>query len=431
MRVLVTGASGLIGGALAEALLREGHEVICAARRPGPAHARRIPLTVDFAGVPSEVWWLAHLVGVDAVINAVGILREQGVQTFAALHAQAPIELFKACAAAQVGVVVQVSALGADGAAQSRYHLSKKAADDELRALPLRAAIVQPSLVYAPGGASAGLFNQMAALPVAALPLGGAMLVQPAHLGDVVDGIVALLRDPPAQQRTIAFVGPEALTLREYLCELRRALGVAGPLRVVPVPEFAFRWAAAVAGHIPGSSLDTETAGMLLRGNTASAEPFARLLGRSPRPASGFISPTEAPALRAQAVLGVWLPAMRWAIALLWIWTGIVSLGLYPVQDSLALLGRVGLEGVPAQLALYGAAVLDLALGVLTVAAPGRWRRAVWVAQFVLIGAYTVLISIFLPEYWLHPYGPISKNLPLIVAIGLLWTWEPAPAKAG
>jgi hypothetical protein len=325
--------------------------------------------------------------------------------------------------------VVQVSALGADDAAQSRYHLSKKAADDVLRALPLRAAIVQPSLVYALHGASAGLFNRLAAMPVAALPRGGAMPLQPVHLTDVVDGILSLLHDSPSQQRTIALVGPEALTLREYLREIRRALGIAGHLWVVPVPELAFRWAARVAGRMPGSSLDPETAGMLLRGNAAPAEPFARLLGRSPRPARSFISPTEAPALRTQAVLGVWLPGLRWTIALLWIWTGLVSLGLYPVQDSLALLGRVGLEGVPAQLALYGAAVLDLTLGVLTVGAPARWRRSVWAAQFILVSAYTVLISIFLPEYWLHPYGPISKNLPLLAAIGLCWALEPVPPR--
>lgn len=429
VRVLVTGASGLIGGALVEALLSEGHEVICAARHPGRAHARRIPLAVDFSSVPGENWWLPHLAGVHAVVNAVGILREHRGQTFPALHTQAPIELFKACARAQVTVVVQVSALGADEAAQSRYHHSKKAADDALRGLAVRAAIVQPSLVYAPGGASAGLFNQLAALPVAALPRGGAMQVQPVHLDDVVGGILALLRDPPAGHTTVAFVGPQPLALRTYLDELRRSLGIAGRLRVVPMPESVFRWAARVAGHIPGSSLDAETAGMLLRGNAAPAEAFSRLLGREPRPPSAFVPAAQAPALRSKAVTGAWLPVLRWAIAFLWIWTGIVSLGVYPVQDSLALLARVGLGGVPAQVALYGAAVLDLALGLLTLAAPARWRRALWVAQLVLIGAYTVLISIYLPEYWLHPYGPISKNLPLMAAIGLLWAMEPAHRK--
>jgi len=66
--------------------------------------------------------------------------------------------------------VVQISALGADTNARSAYHLSKRAADDVLRGLPLRAAIVQPSLVYGPGGTSAALFNKMAMAPLLPLP---------------------------------------------------------------------------------------------------------------------------------------------------------------------------------------------------------------------------------------------------------------------
>ena len=433
MRVLVTGASGFIGQRVVAALVRAGHAVVCASRRPRPAaqqaHACE-GLAVDFGAVPDAHWWLPRLAGIDAVVNAVGILREHPGQTFQALHAQAPIELFRACARAGVPFVLQVSALGADAQASSRYHLSKKAADDALRALPLRSAIVQPSLVYGPDGASAAMFNGMAALPLLALPRGGDMPVQPVHVDDVVDGVLALLQAPPRDAPTIAFVGPEPLTMRDFLAQLRRGLGWRSRLRVLPVPESLFRSGAAIAGHVPGSFLDAETAGMLLRGNVGPPEPFERLLGRRARPVSAFIEPARASALREAAVLGTWLPALRWAIALLWLWTGVVSLGLYPAADSLALLARVGLHGALAQVALYGAAALDLLLGLATIAATPRWRGAVWAAQILLIVGYTALITVFLPEYWLHPYGPISKNVPIVAAIALLWSLEP-PASAG
>ncbi len=424
VRVLVTGASGFIGRAVAQALLRQGHQVIRVSRRPEPATGGE-PLAADLAQVPSQAWWLPRLAGVDAVVNAAGILREQGGQAFRAIHTEAPIELFKACAVAEISMVVQISALGADESAQSRYHLSKKAADDALRRLPLRGAIVQPSLVYGESGASAQLFNRLAALPVLALPRRGAMLLQPVHLDDVVAGVLALLERRPAATDTIPFVGPRPLAMRDYLSQLRRTLRLGRRALVVPLPEILFRWGAAIASRLPGSFLDSETAGMLLRGSAAPSQAFERLLGRRPRPVAGFIAPDRAATLRTDAVLGVWVPVLRLAIAFLWIWTGIVSLGLYPVQDSLALLGRVGLHGAPASFALYGAAGLDLLLGGLTLAAPARLRPAVWAAQLLLIGGYTVLITVFLPEYWLHPYGPISKNLPLMAGICLAWALEP------
>jgi uncharacterized protein YbjT (DUF2867 family) len=427
MRVLLTGATGLIGGAIARALLARGHEVVCAVRDPSRLHlpppARA--LACDLSTIPDADWWRPHLDGVDAVVNAVGILRERGGQTFEALHHRAPAELFMACAASGVRCVVQVSALGADEGARTGYHLSKRAADDLLRALPLRGAVVQPSLVFSPEGASSGLFLGLATAPLLMLPAGGRMAVQPVKLEDVVEGVLALLEDPPPTVSTLAFVGPQPIPLRVYLAGLRTQLGLGREQWMLPMPEALFRAGARLAGRVPGSPLDADTAAMLLAGNAAPADEFTRLLGRKPHDPSAFIPPSLAPSLRAHAALAWTLPLLRVTLAFLWLWTALVSFGLYPVDESRALLAQVGLRGAWATLALYGAALLDLALGVLTLCAPARWRWWVWPAQLALIAGYTVLITVFLPGYWLHPYGPVSKNLPIMGLIALLWALEP------
>lgn len=428
MRVLLTGASGFIGRAVAQALRERGHAVVRVLRRP-PSPAEDI-VQADFAGVPRRGWWLAYLVGIDAVVNAVGILREQGGQTFRALHTEAPVELFQACAAAGVRTVVQVSALGADESARSAYHRSKKAADDVLRTLPVAGAVVQPSLVYGPGGTSAALFDKLAMAPVLPFPQAGRMLVQPVHVDDVVQGIVRLVEAPPLSVATLAFAGPRALSLREYLGDLRGALGEPRPQPVIAVPETLFRTGAAIAGHVPGSMLDAETADMLLAGNATSQNALPEVLQRQPRAPHDFIPAAQREVRRRAAVVDLWHPVLRVALAFLWIWTALVSFGLYPVEESYALLARVGLHGGLATVALHGAAALDLVLGVLTLAAPARWRRPVWLVQLVLIAAYTLLITAFLPEYWLHPYGPLSKNLPVAALIALLWALEP-PMRGG
>jgi uncharacterized protein YbjT (DUF2867 family) len=416
MRVFVTGATGFIGHAVCGALEREGYDVVRASRRG--------ELAVDFANVPDEQWWESHLRGADVVVNAVGIIRETQGQSFDALHARAPAALFRACTRADVGFIVQVSALGADEQARTRYQTSKKAADDVLRSLPLDAAIVQPSLVYGPGGASTQLFNTLAASPLLMLPLRGSMKLQPVQVDDVIDGIVQLVRQRPRGIQTIAFVGPRAMDLREYLGQLRRALGIGRRPIVLPFPLAMFRAFAAMAGHVPGSALDRETAQMLLSGNTANAAAFTKLLGHSPRDVDAFVPTAAVDAMRTRAVLGVWTPVLRISLAIMWLWTGIVSLGLYPMQDSLALLARVGLHGMSALVALYGAAALDLLFGLCTLVLRSSHRRWLWRAQMLLIAAYTILISIFLPEYWLHPYGPIVKNLPVLAAIALLAALE-------
>ena len=45
--------------------------------------------------------------------------------------------------------------------------------------------------------------------------------------------------------------------------------------------------------------------------------------------------------------------------------------------------------------------------------------------QIALVVAYTIIITIFLPEQWLHPFGPVVKNLPILAAMAWLRALEP------
>jgi uncharacterized protein YbjT (DUF2867 family) len=419
LRVLVLGADGLIGRAVCDALQAAGHRPIRGIRRRQGSRAAGVDhVYVDFAQDTHPADWQARLLGVDAVVNAVGIFAEHGGQNFVTIHARTPRALFAACREAGITRVAQISALGADEHASSRFHRSKRAGDAALHAMVPSGTVIQPSLVFGAAGASSRMLMLLASLPLAVLPGGGRQRIQPIHVDDLATLVVRLLEEDARPPR-LAAVGPQPLTLARYLTLLRRALGH-GRLRILGIPTARL----ARLGRIGGHWVDPEALAMLERGNTADPAPTAHWLGHAPRRPPQFLTPAEAADLRVLLAWRVWARAGRLAVALVWLVTGVLSLGLYPVAGSLALLAGVGLTGRPAWLALYGAALLDLALGVATLLLRRRALRIAYLAQVALIVSYTAIITVALPQFWLHPFGPVLKNLPMLALIGMLYAAE-------
>jgi len=358
--------------------------------------------------------------GVDVVVNAVGVFSDRSGHDFQRLHADAPILLFGAAVRAGVRRIVQISALGADSHAQSAYHLTKRAADDALRALPVSSLIVQPSLVFSPEGSSTKFFTAWATLPLVPLPGGGAQRVQPVHVDDVVELVTkgALATEAPPNE-SVAAVGPEPMTMRTYLGVLARLAGAAPPM-FLPVPMPLVTLAARIGERLPGAFVSSDALDMLERGNTAPDDGMRRWLGRPPTSLSRL--PALPRGFGMEAKLAWAVPLLIGSIAAVWIWTAIVSAWLYPRDASLDLLARVGAPPGTRVFLLYSAAACDLLLGALSLAWPARLgpRTRLWQGQIALIVFYSLLITWRLPEYWLHPYGPLSKNLPMLAALVLL-----------
>jgi len=307
MKILLTGATGFIGRHLRHALIDAGHTLLCTSREYRPDGARCQWVVVDFAHV-STTRWYELLAGVDAVVNAVGVFRERGDATFAVVHGTGARRLFVACVHAGVRRVVQVSALGADGSARSLFHMSKRAADEHLLSLPLDATVVQPSLVFGLDSARSRAMLTWASLPLVPLPAGGLQALQPVHVADVADAVVALLpaRDLWRGQR-IALVGPAQLTLRDYLRALRAGLGLVS-WRACTVPPSWLPITLRVTEGWPRARSDRAVRLLLQWGRAGDATAMEVLLDRAPRPASRFIEPSVARETRRQAQFGWLLP---------------------------------------------------------------------------------------------------------------------------
>lgn len=269
MNILLTGAGGFIGSNITRALVTAGHRVRSVSRRHG----------VDFCRMQAMADWLPHLDGIDAVINSVGIIGETGTQRFLPLHSAAPAALFRACAHAGVRRVLQISALGADEAAFSAYHLSKRAADDCLRSLDLDWFVLRPSLVYGHGGRSAALFMRLAALPLIPVIGDGQQKLQPVHVCDVVATVLHSLSTTKTRQ-TLDIVGSETILFAEWLQSMRCALGLPRG-RLLHIP-FALALAGARLGRHIDPILQPDNLRMLEKGYWADVQPLQQFLGRMP-----------------------------------------------------------------------------------------------------------------------------------------------------
>ncbi|KWE75617.1 NAD-dependent dehydratase [Burkholderia ubonensis] len=417
MNILVCGANGFIGRALCARLEAGGHRVVrgvhAGRRAAGPGE-----IAIDYARDVRPEHWRARLDGIDAVVNAVGMLTGRRGVTLDAVHRAAPCALFDACCGAGVRRIVQISALGVERG-DTAYFASKLAADAYLQTLPIDFRIVRPALVYGATGASARYFRMLASLPVHVLPAGGRQLLRPVHVDDLAELVARLIERPAEGERIVDVVGADEVEYREMLAIYRRAMGFPPAMRV-SVPGALFAAAATLSGRMPGAMLTRDTWAMLRAGNTGELAASSAALGRPPRGLRAFIG-AQAVALRHEALAAWRRPLLTGSLAIVWIWTAIASAFIHPLRDSLALLAHVHLTGISALAALYAACALDFVFGVATVVAPSR---RLWAAQIVLIVAYSAIIAVAMPGLLAEPFGPVLKNVPILAVLLILFAEE-------
>lgn len=401
-RVLIVGGTGFIGRHLAVALREAGHEVEVLGRRG-----------LDLAHT-GEDEMVGRLRSADVVINAAGLVRDQGRNSMRAVHAEGARRLFRACERAGIGRVIHLSALGAAADGATAYQATKGVAEAALASTGLDGCVLRPSVVIGAGGASTMTLSALAALPLVPRIGPGIWRVQPIHVDDLCDLVGRLVAMPGHLPRRIDVVGPEAMNTDTLTAILRHWLGLPSP-RWLPVPEWLLRIIAVIGGVVMDGPLNRDVLTMLKGGNTADVAGIVAALGRAPRPLAQALARHPAgEAERGHARLFFIRPALRLSLAFLWIATGLLSLGLYPLADSLRLLGDLGIRGALAEVALYGGGALDLALGLLLLF---RLRPTlVGASMLAFMLAYGLLAAGLPAEYWLHPFAPLLKNLPIAAA---------------
>jgi len=415
VRILVIGATGLIGSAVCARLAADGHEVIGASRRRPPASLGSVKhVILDIAsGTPPE--FASLLSGVDAVANCAGTLQDAPGESTAGVHHRGVTALVDACESRQVKRLVHVSAVGIERET-TPFSATKHAGDAQVIASSLDWVILRPSVVIgrAAYGGSA-LMRGLAALPLQPVMYDTGPL-QLVWLDDLVQTIIFFLHPEAPRQQVIDIVGPRTWNFQDVVRLLRRwmrwpesrsitisasvsmllyklgdsvsVLGWRPPVRTTARREIVYgaagdpsRWS-----QLTGiASTDIEVA---LAREPASVQErwFARLY---------FLKPI---------VFGVF--------GLFWLGTGLISFG--PGWEiGMSLMREGGVHDPLATLAVIAGASADVLVGLAILYRPTS-RYGLYAALLISV-AYAIIGSILVPRLWREPLGPMLKIWPIMV----------------
>lgn len=113
---------------------------------------------------------------------------------------------------------------------------------------------------------------------------------------------------------------------------------------------------------------------------------------------------------------------LRGSLVFVWLTTAFVSLWELHGQ-SRALLGGVAFFGEAGVTALISVGALaDAAVGLWLAFKPGRPAYA---AALLLMVGMTLIATAIEPSWWLHPFGPLTKNIPIAAMLAVLLSEEP------
>jgi uncharacterized protein YbjT (DUF2867 family) len=422
MRILLIGASGVIGSAVAARLRRDGHEIVAVGRGGGPAE-RRVPVDrrvrLDLRQARAPEAWLPHLAGIDAVVNCAGVLQDSSRDSPGKVHREMPIALWRACESAGVRRVIHFSALGVDRGGITDFSRTKLQGDEALAASGLDWIILRPSVVVGlPAYGGSALFRGLASLPIFPSPA-EAGPVDVVQLDDVAETVARLLEPGAPSRLALDLAGPDRLAFADIVAAYRRWLGWT-PAKRFAAPGWlmglAYRAGDAIAwlGWRPPIR---STAGREIR-RGAIGDPGAW------RSATGIEPKSLAAALAANpaSVQERWFsrlyllkPAAIGTFALFWLLTGLISLG--PGYERATNYMLAGGGGVLSEPSVIAGALADIA-----VACAIAWRPTaklgLW-AALALSLLYVVAGTLLLPELWADPLGPMMKIWP-ILALNLL-----------
>ena len=421
-KVLVLGASGLIGRFLTEDLRQRGFGVVALARKFAASQVSNAldlempPLAMDSAA-------LARLIGehtIDIVINCLGVLQDGPGSDTRAVHRDFVERLLQAIKMSGRAIrLIQLSIPGAAADDHTAFSMTKREAEGMIAAAGVSYAILRPGFVIAPAafGGSA-MVRGLAALPVRLSPADAARPFQPVMIEDLAATVAWLASHDIADDSAVIWdvMVSEPMTLGGVIDLFRASLGARGHPRVA-LPGFLLDLGvklADLAGFLGWKSPMRSTAIAELR-RGVTGDPSAWIAATKIVPAD----PSQAIGVRAATIQDKWFARLYLAKALVIaslvaFWTASGFIALFISYDAAA--GILRSHDFPQALVApvtILTSLMDMGIGVLI-----AFRRTcafglVWGIAASL--GYMFGAAILTPDLWIEPLGALVKTGPAIV----------------
>jgi uncharacterized protein YbjT (DUF2867 family) len=232
--VLLTGATGFVGGYLWPALTSRGYRVRCMSRNPERARLKWPDHEWVGGDVANETDLVQALRGCSAAYYLVHGMAE-GHGDFRRREVDAAARFLRAAESAGVRRLVYLGGIRPQGPL-SEHLLSRLEVGEKLRGGAVSTVELRASMIIGHGSLSWLIVRDLAArLPFMILPAWLKSRTQPIAIADVVRALIDALELPMEGSDHFDIPGPETLTARDIMFRIAATMGLPQPV-VVEVP---------------------------------------------------------------------------------------------------------------------------------------------------------------------------------------------------
>lgn len=276
--ILLTGATGYVGGRLLRGLERRRERIRCLARRPEYARARTAGATEVARGDVLDADSLEHaMAGVDTAYYLVHSMGSSG--PFARADREGARNFGAAARRAGVRRIIYLGGLGDSGAELSEHLKSRHEVGDILRESGVPVTEFRASIIIGSGSLSFEMVRALCErLPVMITPRWVSVLAQPISIGEVVAYLAAALDADFEGSRTFEIGGADVVSYADLLREYARQRNLRCIMIRVPLltPRLSSLWLGLVTplyARVGRSLIDSITHPTIVR-DRGAAEVF-------------------------------------------------------------------------------------------------------------------------------------------------------------